>query len=96
MHHTHDHAAPTDGSRQWNSADGVHLDLRGLTEPAMYLLRALDSGTIEGAVVGHFDQEPIALYPDQEERGWSHEAVDQHCGTDCEGGFMLRMVRWIR
>lgn len=96
MHHHHDHARPADGSRQWTTADGVHLDLRGLDEPAAELLRTLDSGTIDGTLVGHFDQEPIALYSELEERGWTHEAVDQHCGTDCEGGFMLRMVRWSR
>ena len=51
------------------------------------------AATSTRALVGHFDQEPIYLYPELEERGWSHEVVESHCG-DCEGGFMLRMVRW--
>ena len=50
-------------------------------------------GKVDAALVGHFDREPIFLYPELEERGWSHEVVELHCG-DCEGGFMLRMVRW--
>ena len=95
MHHHHDHAAPPDGSRMWRTADGVHLDLRGLEppEPMVTVLRAIESGDVDTALVGHFDREPIFLYPELEERGWSHELVESQCG-DCEGGVMLRMVRW--
>lgn len=95
MHHHHDHAPPADGSRLWRTADGIHLDLRGLADPMTELLRALESGEVDTALVGHFEREPISLYPELEERGWTHEAIESHCG-DCEGGFMLRMVRWGR
>ena len=73
----------------------MHIDLRGLEppEPLLTVLEAIESGQIDGALVGHFDQEPIFLYPELEERGWSHELEESHCG-DCEGGVMLRMVRW--
>jgi hypothetical protein len=95
LHHHHNHAAPKDGSRIWRSEDGVHIDLRGIAEPSATVLNAIESGDIDAPLVGHFDQEPIMLYPELEERGWSHEVVESHCGTDaCEGGFMLRMVRW--
>ena len=96
MHHDHhDHAPPKDGSRKWRTADAVHIDLRGLeqAETMATVLQTIESGDVDTALVGHFDQEPILLYPDLEERGWSHETVDTQCG-DCEGGFMLRMVRW--
>ena len=94
MHHDHhDHAPPKDGSRKWRTADAVHIDLRGLSEPMATVLQTIESGDVDTALVDHFDQEPILLYPDPEERGWSHETVDSQCG-DCEGGFMLRMVRW--
>jgi hypothetical protein len=78
----------------WRTAEGTHLDLRGLHAPELTatVLRTIESG-IDAALVGHFDQEPISLYPELEERGWSHEIVESHCG-DCEGGLMLRMVRW--
>ena len=94
MHH-HDHARPQDGSQMWRTAEGVHLDLRGLPLPELTatVLRTIESGEIDAALVGHFDAEPISLYPELEERGWSHEIIESHCG-DCEGGFMLRMVRW--
>ena len=79
----------------WRTAEGIHLDLRGLHEPEQTasLLSTIEDGQVDAALVGHFDREPIFLYPELEERGWSHEAVESHCG-DCEGGFMLRMVRW--
>ncbi len=95
MHHHHDHARPADGSRTWRTADAVHVDLRGFEppEPLLTVLQAIDSGQVDGALVGHFDQEPIFLYPELEERGWSHELEELHCG-DCEGGVMLRTVRW--
>ncbi len=93
MHHHHNHAAPADGSRIWRDADAMHIDLRGLDDARGALLRTLESGEVDTALVGHFEREPIHLYPELEERGWSHEAIESHCG-DCEGGFMLRMVRW--
>ena len=95
MHHHHNHARPADGSRVWRSEDGLHVDVRGLDEPLTTILRTIESGEASSAVIGHFDGEPILLYPELEERGWTHEAMDEQCG-DCEGGFMLRMVRWGR
>jgi hypothetical protein len=79
----------------WRTAEGIHLDLRGLSppEPMDTVLRAIESGEVDTLLVGHFDSEPIFLYPELEERGWSHEVIDSQCG-DCEGGFMVRMVRW--
>ena len=96
MNH-HDHAPPADGSRIWRAEDGVHVDVRGMQppEPMVTVLRTIESGDVDSALIGHFDREPIFLYPELEERGWSHEVIESHCGTDaCEGGFMLRMVRW--
>ena len=79
----------------WRTAEGIHLDLRGLSspDPMDTVLRAIESGEVDTLLVGHFDSEPIFLYPELEERGWSHEVIDSQCG-DCEGGFMVRMVRW--
>ena len=79
----------------WRTAEGIHLDLRGLSppEPMDTVLRAIERGEVGTLLVGHFDSEPIFLYPELEERGWSHEVIDSQCG-DCEGGFMVRMVRW--
>ena len=93
----HHHSRPEDGSRTWRTADAVHIDLRGLEppEPMVAVLQTIESGEVDTALVGHFDREPIFLYPELEDRGWSHEILDSHCGgADCEDGVMLRMVRW--
>ncbi|MGA2893710.1 MAG: hypothetical protein ABSE22_12625 [Xanthobacteraceae bacterium] len=84
--------------RMWRTADAVHIDLRGASEPIAALMQAIDSGGIDSALVGHFECEPIFLYPELDERGWSHEILESHCGggPDCEDGLMLRMVRWGR
>ena len=95
MHH--DHARPDDGSRMWRTADALHIDLRGLQppEPMVTVLRTIESGEADTALVGHFDREPIFLYPELDDRGWSHEIIESSCGSaDCEDGVMLRMVRW--
>ncbi len=95
MQHHHNHAPPADGSRVWQDSDATHIDLRGLGEPMAELLRMLESGSVESALIGHFEREPLELYSELEERGWNHEMVESHC-SDCDGGFMLRMVRWGR
>lgn len=88
---------PPEPYRVWRTADGVHIDLRGLQEPMAALLQTIESSGVDSALVGHFDGEPIDLYPELEDRGWSHEVIDSHCGSpDCEDGLMLRMVRWGR
>jgi len=81
----------------WRTADAVHIDLRGLEppEPMVAVLQAIDGGEVDTALVAHFDREPIFLYPELDDRGWSHELIQSSCGsTDCEDEVMLRMVRW--
>jgi hypothetical protein len=92
---------PADTARMWRTVDAVHLDLRDLAPPEAVatVLEAIDSGDVDGALIAHVDSEPITLYPELEERGWSHEFVDHSCsGGDgerhCDGSLQLRMVRW--
>jgi hypothetical protein len=88
---------PPENARTWRTSDVLHMDLRGLEppEPMVAILHAIERGGIDGALVGHFDQEPIFLYPELEDRGWSHELVPSSCGNaDCEDGVLIRMVRW--
>jgi hypothetical protein len=90
-------AQPAEKSRRWRTPDAVHIDLRGLEppEPMVAILQTIDGGEVDTALVGHFDREPIFLYPELDERGWSHELLPSSCGSDdCEDGVMLRMVRW--
>lgn len=59
------------------------------------ILQAIESGEIDTALVAHLDREPIFLYPELDDRGWSHELMESSCeSADCEDGIMLRMARW--
>ncbi len=92
---SHDCAVPADGSRTWTSAEGMHLDVRGLPPPKSWdhITAAMDEGDSAGVLVVHFDEEPIGLYPDFDELGWTHELVPMCGHHDREEGMMLRLVR---
>jgi hypothetical protein len=88
---------PEDDSRLWRTADAVHIDVRDLEapEPMIAILRAIDGGEIDGALVAHLDREPIFLYPELDDRGWGYELLASSCESPgCDEGVMLRMVRW--
>ena len=91
---------PAENERIWRTADAIHLDLRGMEAPesAAAILGAIDAGNIDCAVIAHVDNEPISLYPELEERGWSHEFVEHHHAgageRHCDGSLQLRLVRW--
>jgi hypothetical protein len=92
-------AGPEDGVRTWHTPDGIHIDLRGLEppEPMVAVLRMIDSGEAGSVIIGYFDREPVFLYPELEDRGWSHELISSSCGgPDCEDDVRLRLVRWSR
>jgi hypothetical protein len=85
-----------DGSRHWTTEDGVHLDVRGLEcpEPFVQTLTLIERGDIGNVVIVHLDQEPLFLYPELDERGWSHEVVSSSCGDPaCDDDVRLRLVR---
>jgi hypothetical protein len=82
-------------NRIWQSADGVHIDVRGLNppEPMIEILKLLDSEGIS-SVIAHLDREPIFLYPELDERGWSYEMLPSECGdASCEHEVRLQLVR---
>ena len=88
---------PEDGSRKWRTPDGMHIDVRGLSppEPAVKILQLIDSGEADPVLFAHLDREPIFLYPELDDRGWSHELMPSSCGSaDCEDGVTLRMERY--
>jgi len=90
-------ARPEGNSRTWLADGAVHIDVRGLEppEPMVAILRAIDSGEAETVLVAHLDREPIFLYPELDDRGWSHELMPSSCGSaDCEDGVTVRMERW--
>jgi hypothetical protein len=88
--------ARPDGSPVCHTAEAAHVDLRGLAppEPMVTILRMIDSGEVDAVLIAHFDREPIFLYPELDDRGWSHEIMPSSCGgATCEHGVQLRLAR---
>jgi len=85
-----------DGSRLWTTPDGAHLDVRGLECPAplVQTLGLIERGDVGNVIIVHLDQEPLFLYPELDDRGWSHEIIASSCGDpSCEDEVRLRLVR---
>ena len=76
-------ARPEEKSRTWRADDAVHIDVRGLDppEPMVAILQAIDSGEVHTILIAHLDREPIFLYPELDDRGWSHELIQSSCGS---------------
>lgn len=88
-----------DGERVWRTADAVHIDVRGLEppQPMLAILRMIDAGEADSVLIAHLDREPIFLYPELDDRGWSYEIVPPWCGgAACEDGVQVRLVRCSR
>ena len=63
----------TGGTPVWREADGVHIDVRGLTAPGplVAIVRLIESGEHDGTIVAHLNRDPVHLYPELAERNWS-------------------------
>jgi len=61
---------------RWQQKDGVHLDLRGLfpPQPMVEILREIEGGCA-GPLTVHMDRDPVLLYQELEDRGWSAELL---------------------
>ncbi|RIK97681.1 MAG: hypothetical protein DCC72_02890 [Burkholderiales bacterium] len=69
--------------KRWTEADGIHIDVRGLSAPQplvqiLSLVRSIDDD--RAVVVVHHDRDPQLLYPELAEIGWSAEIVDGEPG----------------
>jgi hypothetical protein len=91
---SHDCTPPEAGLRRWTTAEGMHLDVRGLAcpDPMLESLGILDRGEADVLIV-HAEQEPMLLYPELNDRGWSYELVPQCGHHDAAEGLMVRVVR---
>lgn len=63
--------------RRWRDADGWHIDVRGLAppQPMVEVLRLIDAVTDELPVIVHHERDPVMLYPELAERGWSADEI---------------------
>jgi uncharacterized protein (DUF2249 family) len=75
-------SAAASSPRQWVDAEGVHVDVRGLPppQPMTTILSLVSSIRDATAVVVHHDRDPVYLYPELAEIGWSATRVDAPSG----------------
>lgn len=77
------------GARVWSEDDGVHIDVRGMTAPGPLtaILSLIDGGEHAGTITVHHEREPVYLFPELAERGWTASQVP---GEPGEVRFVLR------
>jgi uncharacterized protein (DUF2249 family) len=65
------------GAKIWRDAEGVHIDVRGLAapNPMTAILRMIEQPDCGAVVVVHHERDPVFLFPELAERGWSWEAI---------------------
>jgi hypothetical protein len=68
--------------RHWIDTDGLHIDVRNLPppQPMIAILGQIDQRNQHGPLIVHHDREPIYLYPELVERGWSWRLVEGKSG----------------
>ena len=68
---------PDPFATEWHAADGIHIDVRGLSppEPMVAILTLLEHPDTNDRVIVHHDREPVFLYPELTERGWEYQIV---------------------
>lgn len=70
------------GGVTWQSGGAVHIDVRALEapKPLVAILALIDSGAHDGRIVVHHQREPLYLYPELEDRGWSYSRLPAPAG----------------
>ena len=66
-------------NRRWTAADGIHIDVRGLAPPGplLAIVELIESiGADVTPVIVHHERDPVLLYGELAERGWTVERVD--------------------
>jgi hypothetical protein len=78
--------------KHWTDADGLHIDVRGLAPPgplvAIVALIESIGGDVTPVIV-HHERDPVMLYGELAERGWTVERID---GAPGEVRLKLRKV----
>lgn len=77
-------------ARVWLVAGIANIDVRGLPppQPMVEIIRLLESPGVGSEVIVHHEREPIYLYPELAERGWTHDIV-----AIAPGNVRLRLTR---
>lgn len=74
---------------RWHDAQGVHIEVRGLAPPAPFvqIIQLVESLKVPSTVIVHHDRDPLPLYDELAQRGWSAAPVDGDIGE-----FRLRLT----
>ena len=69
-------------AKRWTDADGVHIDVRGLPppEPLVAIVALIESIRDATPVIVHHDRDPVMLYGELAEHGWTAERIDTVAG----------------
>ena len=69
-------------NRRWIEPDGIHIDVRGLPPPEpLVAILALVRGMCDATpVIVHHERDPLLLYAELAEIGWSAERIDAEPG----------------
>lgn len=70
------------GATVWRDHDGVHIDVRALEAPApmLAILQLTDGPGHGGRIIVHHRRDPLYLYPELAERGWSWQRIEGEPG----------------
>ena len=77
--------------RRWRNVQGEHIDVRGLPppQPLVAILRLVhEQGESGVAVIVHHDRDPLPLYPELAEIGWTATRMPSDAGL-----VLLRLER---
>ncbi|MEO8506863.1 MAG: DUF2249 domain-containing protein [Betaproteobacteria bacterium] len=72
-----EHGVTAEG-RRWLEEDGIHIDVRGLSAPGplVAILTLVESMGDATPLIVHHDRDPIMLYAELAELGWTAERID--------------------
>ena len=75
---------------QWTESDGIHIEVRGLEapQPFVQIIKLVEALAVASPIVVHHNRDPVPLYAELAQRGWSAQQVPGDPGE-----FRLRLVK---
>lgn len=75
---------------QWAEPDGIHIEVRGLDppQPLVLIIKLVESLTVATPIMVHHNRDPLPLYAELAQRGWSAQRLAGEPGE-----FRLRLHR---
>ncbi len=67
----------------WRDARGLHVDTRGLPapDPMVAILWQVENSDTTGPIFAYMEREPVYLFPELAERGWTWEVAVEEPGN---------------